>query len=175
MTKEVLPSDTLIELDRELPPSVELLRLSRDGGPLHYQYEIMLVTGRLQNARFVYVRRGYNRTNVCYFPLDARIETFGLQEQPAPKPNDGPVLWDLVIEDMRARNRVGRERYGVPLQAHNGRDALRDAYEECLDMAVYLKQAIVERDTTNRCACGRRDNTGKIIEDSYSENEYLEP
>jgi hypothetical protein len=66
--------------------------------------------------------------------------------QPPPKPNTNPAVWDLVIADMHARDRVGRERYGTPLQAHNGRDALRDAYEEALDLAVYLRQAIAERD-----------------------------
>lgn len=54
-------------------------------------------------------------------------------------------IWELVIEDMRARDTLGRERYGVPLSANNGRDALRDAYEEALDLAVYLRQAIAER------------------------------
>jgi hypothetical protein len=34
------------------------------------------------------------------------------------------------------------------LQAFNGRDALRDAYEEALDLACYLRQAIAERDAT---------------------------
>jgi hypothetical protein len=29
---------------------------------------------------------------------------------------------------------------------NNGRDALLDAYEEALDLACYLKQAILERD-----------------------------
>jgi hypothetical protein len=38
-------------------------------------------------------------------------------------------------------------RYGTKLQAGNGRNALQDAYDECLDMAVYLKQAIVEQDS----------------------------
>lgn len=47
---------------------------------------------------------------------------------------------------MHERDRIGRERYGVPLTAHNGRDALQDAYEEALDQSVYLKQAMVERD-----------------------------
>jgi len=28
----------------------------------------------------------------------------------------------------------------------NGRDALKDAYEEALDLAMYLKQAMIERD-----------------------------
>jgi len=46
---------------------------------------------------------------------------------------------------MHARDRLGRQRYGVPLQANNGRDALQDAYEEALDLAVYLRTAIEER------------------------------
>lgn len=71
-------------------------------------------------------------------------------EQPAPVPNDNPAVWDLVIADMRARDHVGRARYGTPLQAGNGRDALRDAYEEALDLAVYLRQEIEEREARRR-------------------------
>jgi hypothetical protein len=66
--------------------------------------------------------------------------------QPPPTPSDGPAVWDLVLADMAERDREGRRRYGVPLQPGNGRDALRDAYEEALDLAVYLRQAIAERD-----------------------------
>lgn len=69
-----------------------------------------------------------------------------MNDQPPPIPNDSRPVWELVIEDMHARDRLGRERYGVPLQAGNGRDALRDAYEESLDKTAYLKQAIIERD-----------------------------
>ena len=47
--------------------------------------------------------------------------------QPAPKPNAGTPIWELVIADMRERDRIGRERYGTPLQAHNGRAAPGDA------------------------------------------------
>lgn len=65
--------------------------------------------------------------------------------QPTPKHNDSTPIWDLVIDDMRKRDQTGRERYGTPLQANNGRDALQDAYEEALDLAVYLRQAIEER------------------------------
>jgi hypothetical protein len=43
-----------------------------------------------------------------------------------------------VIDDMRARDRMGRERYGVPLTADNGRNHLVDAYQEALDLLVYL-------------------------------------
>lgn len=68
-----------------------------------------------------------------------------IQDQPAPNPNANPAIWDLVIEDMRQRDHVGRQRYGMPLQANNGRDAMVDAYQEALDMVVYLRQAIEER------------------------------
>jgi hypothetical protein len=52
----------------------------------------------------------------------------------------------MVIADIEARRQVGIGRYGTALQPHNGRDALRDAYEESLDLACYLRQAIAERD-----------------------------
>lgn len=68
-----------------------------------------------------------------------------IEDQPPPKLNDSRPVWEMVIEDMRARDHVGRERYGTPLQVHNGRDALVDAYQEALDLAVYLRQAIEEQ------------------------------
>lgn len=66
--------------------------------------------------------------------------------QPDPTPNQHPAVWPLVMVDMAGRDKLGRERYGTPLQPHNGRDALRDAYEEALDLAVYLRTAMYERD-----------------------------
>lgn len=64
---------------------------------------------------------------------------------PNAKP-EPPAVWDLVMEDMRERDCKGVLSYGVRLQPHNGRDALWDAYEEALDLAAYLRQAIYERD-----------------------------
>lgn len=64
--------------------------------------------------------------------------------EPAPKPNGSRPIWDLVIEDMKARDAAGRAKYGVPLQAHNGRNPLVDAYQEGLDQVAYLRQAIEE-------------------------------
>lgn len=66
-------------------------------------------------------------------------------DQPPPRPNDRLAIADLVIADMVERKRIGIERYGTPLQAHNGRDALVDAYQEALDLVVYLRAAIEER------------------------------
>ena len=65
--------------------------------------------------------------------------------EPAPVGNDSRPIWDLVIEDMRERDRGGREKYGVPLQAGNGRKPLVDAYQEKLDECVYIRQEIEER------------------------------
>jgi hypothetical protein len=67
------------------------------------------------------------------------------ERQPLPVPNDGPFVVDWVIADLRARAVAGERKYGVKLQAHNGRDALQDAYEEALDLCQYLRQAIEER------------------------------
>ena len=65
-------------------------------------------------------------------------------EQPMPTRGVGDVQ-ALVIADIEARRKVGIERYGTPLQAFNGRDALRDAYDEVLDLACYLRQMLAER------------------------------
>lgn len=54
-------------------------------------------------------------------------------------------IQSLVMADLVLRRQLGIERYGTALQPHNGRDALQDAYEEALDLACYLKQAILER------------------------------
>lgn len=67
-----------------------------------------------------------------------------IQDQPKPKPTGTRPIWELVVEDMQQRDRVGRERYGTPLQANNGRDGLIDAYQEVLDLAVYVRQVIEE-------------------------------
>jgi hypothetical protein len=68
-----------------------------------------------------------------------------IQDQPAPKRNNGQSIWRLVIRDMCEREKLGIQRYGTPLQAHNGRDALVDLYQELLDACAYIRQAIEER------------------------------
>lgn len=67
-----------------------------------------------------------------------------IPDQPPPLASSGDV-WQLVMADMADRRNVGIQRYGMPLQPNNGRDALVDAYQEALDLAVYLRQAIEER------------------------------
>jgi hypothetical protein len=67
------------------------------------------------------------------------------EHQPPPIHTAEKPIWEMVIEDMHERHRIGVERYGTPLQASNGHDALVDAYQEALDLAVYLRQAIEQR------------------------------
>lgn len=68
------------------------------------------------------------------------------EKQPAAKHNDSPCVWDLVLADMQELDQMGLRKHGTRLQANNGRDALVDAYQEALDLVVYLRQAILERD-----------------------------
>ena len=70
-----------------------------------------------------------------------------IYDEPPLVPNTSRPIWELVVEDMKERDKVGRQRYGTPLQAHNGRDALVDAYQEALHLCVYLRQVIEERDS----------------------------
>lgn len=66
--------------------------------------------------------------------------------QPAPERNEKPAVWSLVMRDMTERDIFGAEKYGTRLQPGNGRDFLLDAYQEALDLVVYLRGAIYERD-----------------------------
>lgn len=68
------------------------------------------------------------------------------QEQQIPHGSGTPIV-ELVKADLERRAQYGERRYGERLKAHNGRDALLDAYQEALDLAVYLRQAIEERGT----------------------------
>ena len=95
-----------------------------------------------------------------------------VDEQPPPVHNDHPACWDLVMDDLRSRaelgllpdhiavdavtaaladmterDQVGLGRYGTRLQPYNGRDSLIDAYQEALDLAVYLRTARYELET----------------------------
>jgi hypothetical protein len=66
--------------------------------------------------------------------------------QPNPIPNDQPLVKDALITDIEQLCGRRKAKYGTHLQPYNGRDALRDAYEELIDGALYLKQLLMERD-----------------------------
>jgi hypothetical protein len=87
------------------------------------------------------------------------------QQQPPQAAPGSPASWTLVRNDLDARRRrqeaptpvidaayqeaferdqFGRAKYGVPLRPNNGRDSLDDAYQEAMDLAVYLRNAAEE-------------------------------
>lgn len=69
-----------------------------------------------------------------------------LNEQSAPIHGPESVdIWPLVVKDMKQRNIDGTRKYGVPLRSQDGRISLIDAYQEALDLCVYLRKEIEER------------------------------
>jgi hypothetical protein len=66
------------------------------------------------------------------------------RDEPTPE-GTGPDISRLVQADLEARAEHGKAEYGERLKAHNGRDALVDAYQEALDLCQYLRQEIEER------------------------------
>jgi len=63
--------------------------------------------------------------------------------QPAPT-GDGESVTDAMISDLVKRREGGKVKYGCELKTHNGRDSLVDAYQEALDLCLYLRQRIME-------------------------------
>jgi hypothetical protein len=75
----------------------------------------------------------------------AQNELANSTSQPAPTSNTHPAVWDLVVADMKDRDKLGEQKYGVRLQPHNGRKSLVDLYQELLDAVAYIRQEIYER------------------------------
>ena len=67
------------------------------------------------------------------------------EHQPPPKQGKTIVV-DVVLADIRERAEAGRMKYGTYLETDNGRDPLWDAYQEALDLVMYLRQALLERE-----------------------------
>lgn len=77
--------------------------------------------------------------------------------QPEPIANQNKPIVDLIVEDIKEissplqeatedyaweRKQQGIEKYGVPLQADNGRDPLLDVRDEIFDTLAYSRQLI---------------------------------
>ena len=86
---------------------------------------------------------GENRHEEIFEPF-VSVEDAATAKQPAPKGSGNPIL-GMVLADLTNRALEGKEKYGEPLLAHNGRNALWDLYQELLDAAMYIRQAIEEQ------------------------------
>jgi len=73
--------------------------------------------------------------------------------QPPPTPGNGDMWAEILAilpadDPLRphaaARRQMGIDKYGVPLQANNGHNVVRDLFEEQLDSIVYAQQWSIE-------------------------------
>lgn len=104
---------------------------------------------------------GYGCPSGCGCRSNGDVEdaTPAVRPEPLPIATGSAPIWPMVIadvaglgaparvtaalvEDMRARDAQGRERYKTPLTADNGRNHFVDGYQELLDGAVYLRAEI---------------------------------
>lgn len=65
--------------------------------------------------------------------------------QPSPRRGNAPATWDLVMVDMRCRDKMGAAKYGVRHQWDNGRDHLVDSLQESYDLVCYLRAEVEKR------------------------------
>jgi hypothetical protein len=56
------------------------------------------------------------------------------------------VVVDVVLADIRERAETGKRKYGTYLETNNGRNPLWDAYQEAIDLVMYLRQALLEQE-----------------------------
>ena len=77
---------------------------------------------------------------------DQAVQDAYTRAQIEPTPNQHPAIQDLLILDIEQRKQMCIAKYGTVLQGHNGRDALIDAFQEAMDLAIYLRQMLYERD-----------------------------
>lgn len=74
-----------------------------------------------------------------------------MSNQPAPSPGDR-LVGLVVLQDMAERIEFGFNKHGYFLETENGRDSLWDAYEEALDLCMYLRQEILQREKRKKDA-----------------------
>lgn len=65
------------------------------------------------------------------------------RDQPLPKPGGLPVQ-AILIAAIQERTDYGRAKYGDVLRTKNGRNALKDAWEELMDFTAYFTQYVLE-------------------------------
>ena len=90
----------------------------------------------------------------CFFFIDGEIKKLLQQhehdadelicKQTTPPHIGTTRVLDYVLADLKSRAEMGKQKYGHYLETNNGRNALQDAYEEALDMCMYLKQKLLE-------------------------------
>ena len=68
-------------------------------------------------------------------------------QQLAPEQGDGSEIYQMVLHDIITRSEFGARKYGHPLRTTADVDYLVNAYQELLDLLIYLRGEIHRRDT----------------------------
>ena len=136
------PANTLLVIDSDW----EFIGTGKDDSELERKltYNQLMAIGklkRLMNERDNLKRWG--EYSGC-----VQVDLGDVKEKQVAMQKNKPVVAQVMI-DLTERMEIGIKTYGEALRANNGRDALQDAYEEALDLACYLKQAMIERDNAN--------------------------
>lgn len=85
--------------------------------------------------------------------------------QPKPTTEEGSVtVLPHVLADLQARADWGLAKYQTYLHTNNGRDAMVDLYQELLDAVMYIKQALLERETTADKLVRLRNQVNAILD-----------
>lgn len=89
------------------------------------------------------------RNGVTYGPFQSKEEAkahgFYLPDKEETATIRRSKTFELVIKDFRARDQQGFRLYNRAIE-NADIDGLKEAYEEALDLAVYLRQALYDRD-----------------------------
>ena len=128
------------EHDEEYQEDMGRDKLDRDGSQRHIQEPSSKDQTSTRGSRDTYERDGASNGAL------GGERGSHVRPEPAPREPTGIAIdvWPAVMGDMATRNVFGTKKYGTPLQTFNGRAALVDAYQEALDLVVYLKQQILE-------------------------------
>ena len=71
------------------------------------------------------------------------------------KKGDQKAVIVKVLDDLLDRANVGKTKHGSVLRSHDGSDGLVNAYIQALDMVIYMRHEIMERES--------KDKNNKVI------------
>ena len=74
---------------------------------------------------------------------ECKAEHAATSKQSPPKGQGNPIL-GMVLADLTNRALEGKEKYGEPLKAHNGRSSVVDLLQELYDASMYCRQLTEE-------------------------------
>ena len=83
--------------------------------------------------------------------------------QQAPEQGDGSEIYQLVLIDVCTRSQFGARKYGHALRTTADVDYLVNAYQETLDLLIYLRGEIEKRNTTTTITSGLENESGTGI------------